>query len=214
MTEPASYTETEERIFEAALHVFARKGKDGARMQEIADAAGINKAMLHYYFRSKDKLYEAVFAFVFRRFMLSIGEAIRDAATFEQTLHAFIDGYIESIKDNLDVVRLMVNENLSGGHVMGGRLKEAMMSMELAPPRLFVEKLTAAIAGGEVRPVDPKQTLLSVISCCLFFFITLPTVCIMNPEAEQNLEAFIEHRKAHIFDLVYCGLKPRPDETA
>ncbi len=48
MTEPASYTETEERIFEAALHVFARKGKDGARMQEIADAAGINKAMLHY----------------------------------------------------------------------------------------------------------------------------------------------------------------------
>ncbi len=209
MTEPLAYSETEERIFEAALQAFARKGKDGARMQEIADAAGINKALLHYYFRSKDKLYEAVFAFVFRRFMLTIGESIRDAETFEQTLHAFIDGYIDSIKDNLDVVRLMVNENLSGGHVMGGRLKETMFSMELAPPRLFIEKLTEAIAGGEVRPVDPRQTLLSVLSCCIFFFITLPTVCMMNPDARDNLDAFIEQRKAHIFDLVYGGLKPR-----
>ena len=211
MTELLQYSETEERIFEAALQSFARKGKDGARMQEIADTAGINKALLHYYFRSKDKLYEAVFAFVFRRFMLSIGEAIRDAATFEQTLHAFIDGYIDSIKDNLDVVRLMVNENLSGGHTMGRQFKETMMSMELAPPRLFVEKLAAAIAGGEVRPIDPKQTLLSVISCCLFFFITLPTVCIMNPEAQDDLDAFIARRKTHIFDLFYTGLKPRAD---
>ncbi len=213
MTEPASYTETEERIFEAALHVFARKGKDGARMQEIADAAGINKAMLHYYFRSKDKLYEAVFAFVFRHFMDTLGAPIRDTATFEETLRTFIDGYIDAVKDNLDVVRLMVNENLSGGAVMGTGLKQAMHAMELAPPRLFVEKLSAAIADGEVRPVDPKQTLLSVISCCLFFFINLPTVRIMNPEA-QDLEAFIEQRKAHIFDLIYTGLKPRADETA
>ena len=212
MPELVSYTEAEERIFEAALHVFARKGKDGARMQEIADAAGINKAMLHYYFRSKDKLYEAVFAFVFRRFMDTLGAPIRDTATFEETLHTFIDGYIDTVKDNLDVVRLMVNENLSGGAMMGSRLKEAMHEMELAPPRLFVEKLTAAIANGEIRPVDPKQTLLSVISCCLFFFITLPTVRIMNPDA-QDLDAFIEQRKAHIFDLVYCGLKPRADET-
>lgn len=213
MTALLQYSETEERIFEAALQVFARKGKDGARMQEIADAAGINKALLHYYFRSKDKLYEAVFAFVFRRFMLTIGEALRDAATFEQTLHAFIDGYIDSIKDNLDVVRLMVNENLSGGHVMSGQFKEALLLMELAPPRLFVEKLTAAIASGEVRAVDPRQTLLSVISCCLFFFITLPTVCIMNPEAEDDLDAFIAQRKAHIFDLLYMGLKPRADAS-
>ncbi len=213
MTEPASYTETEERIFEAALHVFARKGKDGARMQEIADTAGINKAMLHYYFRSKDKLYEAVFAFVFRHYMDTFGASIRDTATFEETLRTFIDGFIDAVKDNLDVVRLMVNENLSGGHVMGAQIKEAMMSMESMKPQRFVEKLTAAIASGEVRPVDPKQTLLSVISCCHYFLITLPTVCIMNPEATQDLDAYIEQRKAHIFDLIYTGLKPRSDET-
>ena len=51
---------TEEQIFDAALTIFSRKGKDGARMQEIAEEAGMNKALLHYYFRSKDRLYEAV----------------------------------------------------------------------------------------------------------------------------------------------------------
>ena len=52
---------TESRILEAAKEVFIAKGFDGARMQEIADTAEINKALLHYYFRNKDKLFEAVF---------------------------------------------------------------------------------------------------------------------------------------------------------
>ena len=62
---------TEERIFEAARKVFARKGRDGARMQEIADEAGINRALLHYYFRSKQGLFEAVFAHMFEQYMRS-----------------------------------------------------------------------------------------------------------------------------------------------
>ena len=52
---------TEQTILEAAKKIFIHKGMDGARMQEIADEAGINKALLHYYFRSKDKLFEAIF---------------------------------------------------------------------------------------------------------------------------------------------------------
>ncbi|NNE47360.1 MAG: helix-turn-helix transcriptional regulator, partial [Rhodothermales bacterium] len=57
---PADALDTEQQILEAALNVFSRKGRDGARMQEIADLAGINKALLHYYFRSKNGLYERV----------------------------------------------------------------------------------------------------------------------------------------------------------
>ncbi len=54
-------SETEKKIINAATAVFMEKGKDGARMQEIADKAGINKALLHYYFRSKEKLFTNVF---------------------------------------------------------------------------------------------------------------------------------------------------------
>jgi len=122
VAEPASYSETEERIFEAALTVFARKGKDGARMQEIADEAAINKAMLHYYFRSKDQLYEAVFDYVFRRFMESFSAALQETATFEEMLRLFISAYIDKVRSNRRAVRLMVNEQLAGGGVLQQRL--------------------------------------------------------------------------------------------
>lgn len=208
MAETSIYSETEERIFEAALRLFARKGKDGARMQEIADAAGINKAMLHYYFRSKNQLYEEVFGYVFRRFMLSFGAAMRETETFEAFLHAFIDSYIDFVREHLDVIRLMVNENLAGGPAMGQHLQAAMAASESVPPRLFIERLTAAIDAGEVRPVDPHHTLLSVISCCIFSFITLPTVRLLVPGAD-DLDALVAARKQHVFELVYAGLKPR-----
>lgn len=68
------HTVTERKILEAAKRVFGRKGLDGARMQEIADEAGLNKALLHYYFRSKDNLFRAVFREVFQSFFPAVFE--------------------------------------------------------------------------------------------------------------------------------------------
>ncbi len=209
MAEATAYTETEERIFEAALTVFARKGKDGARMQEIADEAAINKAMLHYYFRSKDQLYEAVFDYVFRRFMESFGAAIQGASGFEEMLRTFIDRYIEFVQAHRRVVRLMVNEQLAGGAVMQQRLGSIFRS-GIAPPQLFAQRVEEAVARGEIRPVDPFQTLLTVVSGCLFSFIAAPMVDLLIPAAAEDEAAFIEQRKAHLFDVLYHGLRLPP----
>ena len=204
---PPTRSETEERIFEAALKVFASKGRDGARMQEIADEAGLNKAMLHYYFQNKERLYEEVFAYVFRQFMASFGEGLRAKTTFEATLRAFIDGYIDFIRDHQDAMRLMVGENLAGGSLVGRHLQRAARTSEAAPPRLLVERIAEAVARGEIRPVDPDQTVLTVISGCLFFFVAFPTVRLMHPAAHADPDAFIEARKAHLFDVIFNGLK-------
>ena len=198
--------DTEERIIMAALTVFARKGKDGARMQEIADEAGINKAMLHYYFRSKDKLYEAVFRHVFNRFSAQHATAVKESPTFAKTLKLFINGFIDSIREKPDIVRLMVNENLSGGTALGNMIVEKQH--EKAPPSILKRKLEEAIKNGEIRPVDPDHTLLTILSCCLFFFIWAPTIHIKIPKS-KDWDAFIESRKEHIFDMVYNGLQPQ-----
>lgn len=207
MPSETSYTETEERIFEAALTVFARKGKDGARMQEIADEAAINKAMLHYYFRSKDQLYEAVFDYVFRRFMGSFAAALQETKSFAETLHTFIDSYVDFVASHRRVVRLMVTEQLSGGAVMQQRLGTLFRSGE-APPQLFVQRVEAAIANGEIRAVDPLQTMLTIVSGCIFSFIAAPMVRLLIPAAADDEAAFIQQRKAHLFDLLYHGLHP------
>ncbi|MFB6274409.1 MAG: TetR family transcriptional regulator [Salinibacter sp.] len=204
----ADYSETERDIFDAALQVFAREGRHGARMQAIADAADINKAMLHYYFRDKETLYEEVFAYTMQQFMASFGESLKKAPTFEETLHAFIDGYVEFVRSDEAAMRLMVQENLAGGSLLGDHLRKATDSGE-APPRILVETIAAAIDAGEIRPVDPQHTVLSVISTCLFFFMARPTVQIMHPAAEDDWDAFVEARKEHLFDLIYHGLAPR-----
>lgn len=197
--------DTEERIIEAALSVFAVKGKDGARMQEIADEADINKAMLHYYFRSKEKLYEAVFRYVFRQFSLQHASAVQEGATFAETLRSFIDSFIRSIQTKPDIVRLMVNENLSGGNTVGRMITGP--EHENAPPSLLKSKLEDAIRRGEIRPVHAEHTLLSILSCCLFFFIWEPTIRIKIADSE-HWDDFVEARKEHIFDLIYHGLHP------
>jgi len=198
--------ESEERIFEAALEVFSQKGKDGARMQEIADLAGINKAMLHYYFRSKEQLYEKVFDYVFVRYIQSVTEAFTEEDSFEATLRSFINVYIDNLERNPHVMRLMVNENLSGGlHLKN--LLENDLKKGSAPDRLL-HRLQEAIDAGEIRPIDPFHTLVSTISLCVFFFITYPMQAMMDPRA-KNRKKYIAERKEHIFELVYRGLEPR-----
>jgi TetR/AcrR family transcriptional regulator len=205
---PTDYSETERDIFDAALQVFARQGRHGARMQVIADAADINKAMLHYYFRDKETLYEEVFAHTVRRFMASFGESLKEAPTFEETLRRFIDGYVEFVQSDEAAMRLMVQENLAGGSLLGEHLRDATESDE-APPQILVKTIAAAVQAGEIRPVDPQHTVLSVVSTCLFFFVAQPTVEIMHPAAANDWDAFVEERKEHLFDLIYHGLAPR-----
>jgi len=206
---PDAYSDTERQIFDAALQEFARKGKDGARMQAIADRADINKAMLHYYFRSKDQLYEQVFGFTMRRFMAAFGESLGAAPTFRETLRVFIDGYVDFIRDNRAVMQLMVSENLAGGSALGRHLRRMQEAERALPPRILVERIEAAVNAGEIRPVDPHHTVLSVISTCLFFFVTEPTVRVIHPAARADWSAFVDARKEHLFDLIYHGLAPR-----
>jgi len=211
MPDPAAplgnYSETERAIFDAALEIFARDGRHGARMQAIADAAGINKAMLHYYFCDKATLYEEVFAFTMRRFMASFGASLTDAPTFAETLRVFIDGYVEFVRSNEAAMRLMVHENLAGGRLLGEHLRDAAESGK-APPKILVDTIADAVEAGEIRSVDPQHTVLSVISTCLFFFVARPTVEIIHPAADADWDAFVEDRKEHLFDLIYHGLAP------
>lgn len=205
MTGHVEKEETEERIFKAALKVFAAKGKAGARMQEIADEAGINKSMLHYYFRSKEKLYEAVFGYVFQRFAFQeINSTLEHAKTYKDTLRGFINGFIDAHHNDQAVIRLMANENLAGGTTMGKIISQK--SHDESPPSVLVKKTIEAIERGEIRPVDPEHMLLTILSSCVFFMIWAPTIQVKFPEAAQNWDAFVEARKKHVFEMFYYGL--------
>src|SRR3954468_10948841 len=101
---------TEEKILEAARKIFLAKGLDGARMQDIADEAGINKAMLHYYFRSKEKLFEKIFTEVAGHFLPRIATILASENSVLEKIDTFCAEYINQVMQTPYVPIFILNE--------------------------------------------------------------------------------------------------------
>jgi TetR/AcrR family transcriptional regulator len=101
---------TEERIFEAATHVFEEKGMAGARMQNIADYAGINKALLHYYFRTKDHLFDAVFTKLAQKMFMKFAPIFEENLSIEDKIRFFFREHINFLQKNPKLPGFILNE--------------------------------------------------------------------------------------------------------
>lgn len=98
------------KIFEAAREVFQSKGLEGARMQEIADKARINKSMLHYYYRSKEKLFEKVYQLSIIKLIPQIASLLNEEIPLELKLRSFSKKYLELIRHNPDIPLFVLHE--------------------------------------------------------------------------------------------------------
>jgi len=200
-------SETEKKIVEAATTVFLEKGMDGARMEEIARNAGINKALLHYYFRSKEKLYQEVLRNEVRHFYLRFFNSISPVDEFSEFLKHFIYNYIDQIKENPQVVRFIFWEIGRGGKLVRSVLREILSNQHTRIPHLISDKINKAIAEKKIRPVDPQHLLFSLIGMSIFVFIAKPVIETLFEDIDVNSSSFIEKRKSEIFNLVWFGLK-------
>src|SRR5665647_861310 len=102
--------QTEEKIFEAATEVFIEKGMDGARMQDIASYAGINKALLHYYYRTKDQLFNAVFEMILKQILKKFAPVFDDTLTLEEKIRFFFKEHIAFLQANPRLPGFLLNE--------------------------------------------------------------------------------------------------------
>jgi AcrR family transcriptional regulator len=101
---------TEEKIFEAATEVFIEKGLDGARMQDIAGRAGINKALLHYYYRTKDHLFNTVFERTVNKLFSRFSPVFDETMSFEEKIRFFYREHIAFLQDNPKLPAFLINE--------------------------------------------------------------------------------------------------------
>ena len=107
---PSSPDSTEQKIFDAAHEIFVQKGMDGAKMQEIADRAGINKALLHYYFRSKEKLFEMIFTSAAQKLFPKINFIFESDLPLFQKIEQFCHEYLEVMIENPYLPAFLINE--------------------------------------------------------------------------------------------------------
>lgn len=199
--------ETEQKIIKAATEVFLQRGKDGTRMQEIADRAGINKALLHYYFRSKDRLYEKVFETtvksVFDEFLNAILET-EDPALF---IKGFIDNYIDALSRRPEVIRFIIWEIDQGGEQIG-RVIQSIFAERGFSEVPFPQKIQQAIGRGQIRPLEPLQLMLSLIGMCLYPFLAERILEKLFPGVSVTSPGFLATRKKEVFELVWKGIRP------
>jgi len=200
-------SETEERILLAATEIFIEKGKDGARMQDIADHAKINKALLHYYFRSKDQLYYIVFEKIFTGFLRTISSTLSVDKDFKVVLNDFIDKYIDAISKHRMIFRFFIWEIQEGGENIGKIIPRIFEKLGFQG-NPFITAIKNAIDTKQIRKTEPAQLFISVISLCVFPFVAKPIMEKIVPEIQIPISEYTEQRKQAVFDVIWNGIKP------
>jgi TetR/AcrR family transcriptional regulator len=195
---------TEQRIFEAAHEVFTQKGMDGAKMQEIADKAGINKALLHYYYRSKEKLYEAVVKAIMAKAVPNVRKVIESDLPLEEKITRFIDFYIGLIAKNTFIPLFIISEI----NKHPDRFFEQVLPKDLPQPEIFFRQVEDEIAAGRIRPVKPQHLIMHIISMCIFPFLGKPLLGLFLGITPQDMKTLLDERKREVTDFVLAGLRP------
>jgi TetR/AcrR family transcriptional regulator len=194
---------TEKDILEAAKRVFQIKGMYGARTQEIADEAGINKAMLHYYFRSKDKLFDAVFQDAAKNFFSKIRELLNVDKPLLEKIEYFVENYVELLLQNSFIPAFIITEV----HQNPDRIKNVFLESGVNTEMLFINDIKSAISLGIVHPVDPKQLIINIIGLCVFPVAAKPIIKTMLNFNEEEYLGFIEVRKKEVSKFIINAIK-------
>ena len=205
--------QTEQRILDAAHRVFLRSGTAGARMQDIAREAGVNQALLHYYFRSKDRLAEAVFQRAARELFPPLVAILGSESGLQEKVRRVVDQYIDTLRRTPHLPGYLLGE-LHQHPERAHQLFTALTGLRIEgiAPGVFA-RLAAQIeteaAAGRIRPIDPRQFVVNLASLCIFPFAARPMLAVLlGVDGEQAFEAFIEERKRTLPELFWRGLQP------
>ena len=197
---------TEQLILEAAKKVFISKGLDGTRMQEIADEAGINKSLLHYYFRSKDRLFEVIFKDTVMSFAPRIFGVLNSPISLFEKIELFVDTYIDLLLQNPFIPGFLVNEVSKNP----SRLV-AMLKMQGVNPNVMREQLRQEEEAGIIRPVKVEDLMANLISLCVFPFIAKNIFSSMLDMSDEDYMLFLATRKKEIPTFIINSIKLKND---
>jgi TetR/AcrR family transcriptional regulator len=185
----------EENILAAAKKVFVRKGMSGARMQDIADEAGINKALVHYYFRNKEKLFEVIFRDAAQQLFPRINIIFDAELPLFEKLERFAEEYITVIIENPYLPLFVLNEINQDPH----RFLQKMWSGKTRPnPTKFLEQIEREVKRGTIKRISPIQLLMNLLSMCVFPFVAQPMFQVNLGIDEMQFRAIMEQRKKEI----------------
>ena len=197
--------ETRDRILDAANRVFIRKGTASGRTQEIADEAGVNKALVHYYFGTKAALADAIFARALGTLVPRIFGILADPSReIEQKVPAIVKEQIDFHTAHPYLAGYMIAEL----HAHPERMARMMTVHGRVPLDVLRRQLREGARAGKLRRIAPEQFVASMMGLLLFPFAIRPALCQLLGFDSGRWEAFLEERRRMLPGFVMAGLRP------
>jgi AcrR family transcriptional regulator len=196
--------QTEDKIFESATEIFIEKGMDGARMKEIAQHAGINKALLHYYYRTKDQLFNAVFEKIAGKIVAKFAPVFDENLTFEQKIRFFYREHITFLQENPRLPAFILNEIYRNPERIRKLLRKVDIKKVWATlAEQHKEELKKYNINDELMP----QLMTSIVSISVFPFAGRGIIEGIFDNLGIDFDDYIEKRKTYAADFVIRAIK-------
>ena len=193
--------EARARIAAAAESLFAARGYDGTAIRDIAKKAGVNSAMIHYYFGSKEGLYRAILEAAASKVRALLVDTSSRAASSKDRLASFVDAYAEYILNHPNLARILYREMLTGGkHIMQVAQKYAVTNYTI-----LRNTIAEGVQGGELRPIDVELAPISLMGMVVIFQFLRPFISVALGKTEYD-DRFVNRIAAHTIDLFFNGV--------
>lgn len=198
--------DAKEKIFHAALKEFSKEGLGGARVERIAKKAGVNKAMIFYYFSSKQNLYQELLTHVMSKIFGRISGLMAQETSAEIFLEKITEVYITFLAKHQDFVRMIVLDMIQNPGNIDHFFKKFFEDRFDEGPGLFFGKVEAWYEKGEITESDPLHFIVNVISLNIFIFIGKPIIeAIFNVKVDE-IDDFYQNRIKSVVNILKKGM--------
>lgn len=195
-----------DRILRAAREEFAHKGFAGARVESISQKADINKAMIFYYFHSKENLYKEIIQQALSDLMPRVNDAFAVIRKPEHFFEIIPRLYMEFFKRNPDLIKIIGQDLLHNPAGISTLIRDLMYAAPISPQTVIQGIIRRWYAQGKITESDPVHFVMNVIPLCLFSFLGKPMVeAILDKEVADDDE-FLEARIQSITNLLKRGM--------
>jgi TetR/AcrR family transcriptional regulator len=196
---------TEQKIFDAATELFLEKGVDRTSVREIAAKADINLALMNYYFRSKENLFDAIFSKLVKTNSQKLIEVLNSDLGLEEKIRQYVGVYIDMLSEN----PLLVSFVMSILHRSRERITEMKAISSLYSTDQFTRQVIEEGKKGNIRRTDPSQLFVDMLSLIAFPFAIKLLVMDKNQFGEEEFNQFIQERKNRVPEMLIESMRPR-----
>lgn len=200
---------TKAAILKAALHEFASEGVSGARTDEIARAANVNKALLYYYFQDKETLYGAVVESIFEGLREQILKVLDSDLPPTEKIRKYVGAHFDYIASSPHFPRVVQQEMMRAGRSKSPHLKKIAQTYFMPIFQKLSATFQAGMASGEFREVNIRGTIICMVGSMLHYFNTVPFALAIGEPNPLSAEAIAVQRAAVIDFVMHALIKEK-----